>query len=92
MGYPHVMSNGERGTKRVGRRIAERREGWAGQKCCLLTVSLSSLQLRSPPTLFPSSCDILIRTDSPGKDRGHIPCRVSLLPFRSVAILPPGSL
>lgn len=86
MGYPHVRSNGERGTERV-----REKRGVGGAK--RLPAHLSpSLQLRSSPTLFPRSCDILIRTDSPGKDRGHITCRVSLLPFRRVAILPPGSL
>lgn len=48
----------------------------------------------SPPTsqLFPSSYGILFRTNSTGKDRGHIPGVGALLPFRSVAIAPPGSL
>ncbi|KAL6037232.1 hypothetical protein STEG23_016802, partial [Scotinomys teguina] len=36
------------------------------------------------PTLFPGSCDILIRTDSPGRDRGHIPDKCNFVVAKGI--------
>lgn len=79
MGYPHLRGNGENegeGLLEEEMSGADSEMGEAMERRgqdCLLAFFFLLPQLPSSPTPFPSSCDILIRTDSPGRDRGHIP-------------------
>lgn len=90
MGYPHVRIMGKEALSE-GERLLKEERGGRGKKAAWSPFPFLFPNFAAHPPSFLAPVT-LIRTDSPGKDRGHIPCRVSLLPFRSVAILPPGSL